>query len=68
MCTHGRLLTVTGFAAAAALATAGLNSSAFAATTLSSGHGDILDAEWDGSDLRLHVHDEEIGTGTSPRT
>ncbi|MEV1078755.1 choice-of-anchor M domain-containing protein [Streptomyces sp. NPDC050211] len=65
MRTRRRLLTVTGIAAAA-LATAGLNSSAFAATTLSSGHVDVLDAEWDGSDLHLHVHDEETETEYEP--
>ncbi|MGX1267052.1 choice-of-anchor M domain-containing protein [Streptomyces phaeoluteigriseus] len=65
MRTHARLLTVTGIAAAA-LATAGLNTSAFAATTLSSGHVDVLDAEWDGADLHLHVHDEESGTEYEP--
>ncbi|MEY9995512.1 surface-anchored protein [Streptomyces sp. V4I8] len=63
--THRRLLTVTGIAAAA-LATAGLNTSAFAATTLSSGHVDVLDAEWDGADLHLHVHDEENDTEYEP--
>jgi surface-anchored protein len=63
--THRRLLTVTGIAAAA-LATAGLNTSAFAATTLSSGHVDVLDAEWDGADLHLHVHDEETDTEYEP--
>ncbi|MGW5003587.1 choice-of-anchor M domain-containing protein [Streptomyces hydrogenans] len=51
------LMTVTGIAAAA-LAVAGLNSSAFAATTLSTGHVDVLDAEWDGAAFALHVHDE----------
>lgn len=63
--TRRRLLTVTGIAAAA-LATAGLNTSAFAATTLSSGHVDVLDAEWDGTDLHLHVHDEETNTEYDP--
>jgi surface-anchored protein len=63
--TRRRLLTVTGIAAAA-LATAGLNTSAFAATSLSSGHVDVLDAEWDGADLHLHVHDEENGTEYEP--
>lgn len=65
MRTHRRLLTVTGLAAAA-LATAGLNTSAFAATTLTSGHVDVLDAEWDGSELHLHVHDEETDTEYEP--
>jgi surface-anchored protein len=63
--THRRLLTVTGLAAAA-LATAGLNTSAFAATALNSGHVDVLDAEWDGADLHLHVHDEETETEYEP--
>ncbi|MGX1267170.1 hypothetical protein RKD18_000364 [Streptomyces phaeoluteigriseus] len=46
---------------------AGLNTSAFAATTLSSGHVDVLDAEWDGADLHLHVHDEEtVALGLVP--
>ncbi|MBT2410726.1 choice-of-anchor M domain-containing protein [Streptomyces sp. ISL-12] len=65
MRTHRRLLTVTGLAAAA-LATAGLNTSAFAATTLTSGHVDVLDAEWDGAELHLHVHDEENDTEYEP--
>ncbi|MGC0329895.1 surface-anchored protein [Streptomyces sp. SAI-170] len=65
MRTRNRLLTVTGVAAAA-LAAAGLNSSAFAATTLSSGHVDVLDAEWDGVNLQLHVHDEEAGVEYAP--
>jgi surface-anchored protein len=63
--TRNRLLTVTGVAAAA-LAAAGLNSAAFAATTLSSGHVDVLDAEWTGSALQLHVHDEEAGVEYAP--
>ncbi|MEU9336473.1 choice-of-anchor M domain-containing protein [Streptomyces sp. NPDC048290] len=50
-------MTVTG-AMAAAFAMAGLNSTAFAATTLSAGHVDVLDAEWDGAGFALHVHDE----------
>ncbi|MFE6487161.1 choice-of-anchor M domain-containing protein [Streptomyces sp. NPDC057757] len=65
MRTYRRLLTVTGLAAAA-IATAGLNTSAFAATTLTSGHVDVLDAEWDGADLHLHVHDEETDTEYEP--
>ncbi|MFE9687297.1 choice-of-anchor M domain-containing protein [Streptomyces sp. NPDC006285] len=65
MRTHRRLLTVTGLTAAA-IATAGLNTSAFAATTLTSGHVDVLDAEWDGADLHLHVHDEETDTEYEP--
>jgi surface-anchored protein len=63
--TRNRLLTVAGLAAAT-LATAGLNSSAFAATTLSSGHVDVLDADWDGSALSLHAHDEENDTEYDP--
>ncbi|MGW0819908.1 choice-of-anchor M domain-containing protein [Streptomyces sp. NPDC002845] len=65
MRTRNRLLTVAGVAAAT-LAAAGLNTSAFAATTLSSGHVDVLDAEWDGTDLHLHVHDEENETEYEP--
>lgn len=65
MRTRNRLLTVAGLAAAT-LATAGLNSSAFAATTLSSGHVDVLDADWDGSDLSLHAHDEATDTEYDP--
>ncbi|MDN3024409.1 choice-of-anchor M domain-containing protein [Streptomyces sp. S.PB5] len=65
MRTRNRLLTVAGLAAAT-LATAGLNSSAFAATTLSSGHVDVLDADWDGSALSLHTHDEETDTEYDP--
>ncbi|MEV5607498.1 choice-of-anchor M domain-containing protein [Streptomyces sp. NPDC052225] len=53
-----RALTVSG-ALAAALAAAGLAATpALAATTLGSGHVDVVDAEWDGADLHLHVHDE----------
>lgn len=63
--TRKRLMTVTGVAAAA-FAVAGLNSSAFAATTLSSGHVDVLDAEWDGAAFALHVHDEANGVEYSP--
>jgi surface-anchored protein len=63
--TRNRLLTVAGLAAAT-LATAGLNSSAFAATTLSSGHVDVIDADWDGSALSLHAHDEETDTEYDP--
>ncbi|MEU6381822.1 choice-of-anchor M domain-containing protein [Streptomyces sp. NPDC046909] len=65
MRTRNRLLTVAGLAAAT-LATAGLNSSAFAATTLSSGHVDVVDADWDGSALSLHAHDEETDTEYAP--
>ncbi|MFD5111347.1 choice-of-anchor M domain-containing protein [Streptomyces sp. NPDC058391] len=58
MRTFGRTLTVSG-SLAAALAVAGLAATpATAATTLGSGHVDVLDAEWDGADLHLHVHDE----------
>ncbi|MEV6780944.1 choice-of-anchor M domain-containing protein [Streptomyces sp. NPDC051098] len=61
-----RALTVTG-SLAAALAVAGLAASpANAATTLGSGHVDVLDAEWDGADLHLHVHDEETATEYEP--
>ncbi|WP_148086924.1 choice-of-anchor M domain-containing protein [Streptomyces sp. PanSC19] len=57
MHTRKRLMAVTGVAATV-LAVAGLNSSAFAATTLSTGHVDVMDADWDGAALTLHVHDE----------
>jgi surface-anchored protein len=61
-----RALTVSG-SLAAALAVAGLAATpAAAATTLSSGHVDVLDAEWDGADLHLHVHDEETDTEYEP--
>ncbi|MFI1659177.1 choice-of-anchor M domain-containing protein [Streptomyces sp. NPDC020472] len=50
-------MTVTSVAATV-LAVAGLNGSAFAATTLSTGHVDLVDADWDGAALTLHVHDE----------
>ncbi|GGL93428.1 hypothetical protein GCM10010129_41600 [Streptomyces fumigatiscleroticus] len=61
-----RALTVSG-PLAAALAVAGLTATpAAAATTLDSGHVDVLDAEWDGADLHLHVHDEETDTEYEP--
>jgi surface-anchored protein len=64
--TFTRALTVSG-SLAAALAMAGLAATpAVAATTLSSGHVDVLDAEWDGADLHLHVHDEENETEYEP--
>ncbi|MFC7219501.1 choice-of-anchor M domain-containing protein [Streptomyces polyrhachis] len=65
MRTRKRLLTATAITAAA-LTTAGLNSAAFAATTLSRGHVDVLDADWDGGNLHLHAHDEETGTEYDP--
>jgi surface-anchored protein len=64
--TLARTLTLSG-SLAAAVALGGLTASpALAATTLSSGHVDVLDAEWDGADLHLHVHDEETGTEYEP--
>ncbi|MGW6740675.1 choice-of-anchor M domain-containing protein [Streptomyces sp. NPDC055025] len=61
-----RTLTVTG-SLAAALAVTGLAATpAIALTPLSSGHVDVLDAEWDGTDLHLHVHDEETDTEYEP--
>ncbi|MFD5270322.1 choice-of-anchor M domain-containing protein [Streptomyces sp. NPDC058335] len=66
MRTHTRTLTITG-SLAAALALVGLAATpAAAATTLSSGHVDVLDADWDGNDLSLHVHDEETDTEHEP--
>lgn len=58
--TRTRALTVSG-SLAAALALTGLAATpAAAATTLSSGHIDVLDAEFDGSAFHLHVHDESV--------
>ncbi|GEC08934.1 hypothetical protein SSP24_65890 [Streptomyces spinoverrucosus] len=66
MPTLARTLTISG-SVAAALALGGLAATpAVAATTLSSGHVDVLDAEWDGTDLHLHVHDEENATEYEP--
>ncbi|MGA5503981.1 choice-of-anchor M domain-containing protein [Streptomyces umbrinus] len=66
MRTFTRALTISG-SLAAALAVAGLAATpAAAATTLSSGHVDVLDSEWDGTDLHLHVHDEETDTEYEP--
>ncbi|MGW0335318.1 choice-of-anchor M domain-containing protein [Streptomyces sp. NPDC003011] len=63
---HNRTLTVAG-SLAAALALAGLAATpAAAATTLSSGHVDVFDADWDGSELSLHVHDEATDTEYEP--
>lgn len=56
--TRTRALTVSG-SLAAALALTGLAASpASAATTIGSGHIDVLDAEYDGTAFHLHVHDE----------
>ncbi|MBA2947619.1 choice-of-anchor M domain-containing protein [Streptomyces himalayensis] len=64
--TLARALTVSG-SLAAAVALGGLAATpALAATTLSSGHVDVLDADWDGSALSLHVHDEETDTEYDP--
>lgn len=66
MRTLARTLTISG-SAAAAVALGGLMATpAAAATTLGSGHVDVLDAEWDGSSLHLHVHDEEAGAEYEP--
>ncbi|MCL7430344.1 choice-of-anchor M domain-containing protein [Streptomyces sp. YS415] len=66
MRTLARTLTISG-SVAAAVALGGLVATpAAAATTLSSGHVDVLDAEWDGSNLHLHIHDEESGAEYDP--
>ncbi|MER6527336.1 choice-of-anchor M domain-containing protein [Streptomyces sp. NPDC001508] len=66
MRTLTRALTLSG-SLAAAVALGGLTATpALAATTLSSGHVDVVDAEWDGTDLHLHVHDEENDTEYEP--
>ncbi|MFC8509739.1 choice-of-anchor M domain-containing protein [Streptomyces sp. NPDC057411] len=51
-----RSLTVAG-AVAAALSLGGLTAAHAAGTTLSQGHVDALDVEYDGTALQLHVHD-----------
>ncbi|MYZ36580.1 MULTISPECIES: choice-of-anchor M domain-containing protein [unclassified Streptomyces] len=55
-----RFVTVSG-AAFAALAMTGLaTATAAAPVVLSSGHVDVLDAEFDGAAFDLHVHDESV--------
>ncbi|MEV0176973.1 choice-of-anchor M domain-containing protein [Streptomyces sp. NPDC050803] len=66
MRTFTRTLTVSGTAAAALALGALAATPAVAATALSSGHVDVLDAEWDGTALHLHVHDEETNTEYEP--
>ncbi|WLQ37762.1 choice-of-anchor M domain-containing protein [Streptomyces castrisilvae] len=61
-----RTMTVAGSVAAALAVTALVATPATAATTLGVGHVDVLDAEWDGSGLHLHVHDEENDTEYEP--
>ncbi|GAA2775302.1 hypothetical protein VO63_24250 [Streptomyces showdoensis] len=56
MRTSMRSLTVLG-ALAAAVSLGGLTAAHAAGTTLSQGHIDALDVEYDGSALQLHVHD-----------
>ncbi|MEU6014817.1 hypothetical protein ABZ826_12395 [Streptomyces sp. NPDC047515] len=59
MRTITRTLTVAG-SVAAAIAVGGLASAHAAGTTLSKGHVDVLDVEYDGLALDLHVHDESV--------
>lgn len=59
MRTFTRTLTVAG-SVAAAIAVGGLASAHAAGTTLSKGHVDVLDVEYDGVGLDLHVHDESV--------
>ncbi|MFB7076946.1 choice-of-anchor M domain-containing protein [Streptomyces sp. NPDC056308] len=59
MRTFTRTLTVAG-SVAAAIAVGGLASAHAAGTTLSKGHVDVLDVEYDGVALDLHVHDESV--------
>ncbi|MFG3495815.1 choice-of-anchor M domain-containing protein [Streptomyces sp. NPDC047928] len=59
MRTFARTLTVTG-SIAAAIAVGGLTAAHAAGTTLSKGHVDVLDVEYDGVGLELHVHDESV--------
>jgi surface-anchored protein len=54
-----RTLTVAG-SVAAAIAVGGLTTAHAAGTTLSKGHVDVLDVEYDGIGLELHVHDESV--------
>ncbi|MFB7513681.1 choice-of-anchor M domain-containing protein [Streptomyces sp. NPDC056144] len=62
MRTFTRFLAVSG-TAAAALAVGGLTVAHAAGTTLSTGHVDVLDVEYDGTGLALHVHDESVTPG-----
>ncbi|MGW4701238.1 choice-of-anchor M domain-containing protein [Streptomyces sp. NPDC004285] len=57
-----RSLTLAG-TIAATLAVGGLTAAHAAGTTLSQGHVDILDVEYDGTALALHVHDESVTPG-----
>ncbi|MFD0316279.1 choice-of-anchor M domain-containing protein [Streptomyces flavalbus] len=66
MRTLARTLTISGTVAAAVAVGALTATPALAATTLSSGHVDVLDAEWDGTNLHLHVHDEEADAEYDP--
>ncbi|MET9810736.1 choice-of-anchor M domain-containing protein [Streptomyces halstedii] len=61
-----RTFSLAGTAAAALAVTALAATPAVAATTLTSGHVDVVDSEWDGSALHLHVHDEETDTEYEP--
>ncbi|MGW1092752.1 choice-of-anchor M domain-containing protein [Streptomyces sp. NPDC002596] len=54
-----RTLTVAG-SIAAAIAVGGMTAAHAAGTTLSKGHVDVLDVEYDGVGLDLHVHDESV--------
>ncbi|MFE4415272.1 choice-of-anchor M domain-containing protein [Streptomyces sp. NPDC056821] len=61
-----RALTISG-SLAAALAVVGLAvTPAVAATMLSNGHVDVLEADWDGANLSLHVHDADTNTEYAP--
>ncbi|WP_369142864.1 choice-of-anchor M domain-containing protein [Streptomyces sp. R44] len=57
-----RSLTLAG-TVAATLAVGGLTAAHAAGTTLSTGHVDVLDVEYDGTGLALHVHDESVTPG-----
>ncbi|MFF2502500.1 choice-of-anchor M domain-containing protein [Streptomyces sp. NPDC058067] len=61
-----RTFSIAGPAAAALAAVALAATPAAAATTLSAGHVDVVDADWDGADLHLHVHDEVTNTEYAP--
>lgn len=54
-----RTLTVTG-CIAATIAAGGMTAAHAAGTTLTKGHVDVLDVEYDGVGLDLHVHDESV--------
>ncbi|MEU8761442.1 choice-of-anchor M domain-containing protein [Streptomyces sp. NPDC048659] len=57
--TSPRSLTVVG-ALAAAVSLAGLGTAHAAGTTLSQGHIDAIDVEYDGTALQFHVHDHSV--------